>query len=438
MAFFAQLFRPSMNFFGSEIDKASDSFMMAETLHDHLITNCNFGIERVQIIHKMAQSLSVNPNRIWINSNGSIDLVKLQQEISMTEDVAQKLLNAKGFVKLSDLHFVDREDMIKWSSSHDFTIWDNCAKCKQAIKQFVFSPTISLALKRKSKFRSDECPELYREEVVSVVNMSSYERVNIPPSSHLRKIEIMDVPTNKKLPSFHCPKDLEKFTVQQILVLHAQFERGLQNWDDLTLEMQISFNRALKRSRLALRPFTSTRMEQQSLQKDEIDFFVENLYKPYTPSQTKFLFKFNVPPHKCRSAIPASQLPDIDLASIEPRTLSKAQVDWCFLILRDKQPILSSASQEAFALRFKELGMCQPLESWEEKFGKKQATENNIFPNDLVDEEKMKNFEVQNVSEPIFDYWKTALVVSFFFLSASTYLIFTFTQFLRNKNIEYV
>lgn len=30
----------------------------------------------------------------------------------MTEDVAQKLLNAKGFVKLSDLHFVDREDRL--------------------------------------------------------------------------------------------------------------------------------------------------------------------------------------------------------------------------------------------------------------------------------------------------------------------------------------
>lgn len=112
MAFFVQLFRPSMNFFGSEIDKASDSFMMAETLHDHLITNCNLGIERAQIIHKMAQSLSVNPNRIWIKPNGSIDLVKLRQEISMTEDVAQKLLNAEGFVKLSDLHFVDREDRL--------------------------------------------------------------------------------------------------------------------------------------------------------------------------------------------------------------------------------------------------------------------------------------------------------------------------------------
>lgn len=75
MAFFVQLFRPSMNFFGSELDEVNDSFMTAEALYDHLITNCNLGIERAQIIHKMSRCLSVNPNRIWIKRDGSIDLL---------------------------------------------------------------------------------------------------------------------------------------------------------------------------------------------------------------------------------------------------------------------------------------------------------------------------------------------------------------------------
>ena len=88
--------------------------------------------------------------------------------------------------------------------------------------------------------------------------------------------------------------------------------------------------------------------------------------------QTKFMFEFNVSPHECRTALASFELPNIDLESIEPGTLSKAQAEWCFLIIRKKQPLLSSARQEAFALRFKELGMCQPLESWEPTFGEKK------------------------------------------------------------------
>lgn len=438
MAFFVQLFKPSMNFFGSELDEVKDSLMTAETLHDHLITNCNHGIERAQIIHKMARALATNPNQIWIKRNGSIDLSKLKKEISMTEDVAKRLLNAKGFVKLSDVHFVDREGMIHWSSSHDFTIWDDCAQCKQSVKQFVFSPTVSLALKRRGKFRPDECPELYSEELTPVVNMSSYERVHIGPSPHLRKIEIMDVPISKKLPPFRCPKDLERFNGQQILVLQAQFETGIQSWDDLTLEMQISFNQALEKFELSVRPFTSTRMASSSLQEEEIDFFVRHLYKPHTPSQTKFMFEFSVPPYRCRTALTSFQLPNIDLESIELGALSKAQIEWCFLIIKKKQPLLSSARQEAFALRFKELGMCQPLESWEAKFGKKKEAKADILLSDLAYGEKKQGEEVKKVPESISTYWKVAVVISAFVISTASYFALTYTQFLRDENIEYI
>jgi len=438
MAFFVQLFKPSMNFFGSELDEVKDSLMTAETLHDHLITNCNHGIERAQIIHKIARSLATNPNQIWINRDGSIDLSKLQKEISMTEDVAKRLLNAKGFVKLSDLHFVDREGMIHWSSSHDFIIWDDCAKCKQTVKRFVFSPTISLALKRRGKFRPDECPELYSEELTSVVNMSSYERVNIAPNPHLRTIEIMDVPISRNLLPFRCPKDLEKLNAQQILILQVQFEKGIQSWDDLTLEMQVSFNQALEKFELSLRPFTSTRMASSSLQEEEIDYFVKHLYKPHIPSQTKFMFEFNVSPHECRTALASFELPNIDLESIELGTLSKAQTEWCFLIIRKNQPLLSLARQEAFALRFKQLGMCQPLESWEAKFGKKEEAKADISPNDLACEKIKLRVEVQKASEPISTYWKVAVVISTFVISTASYFALTYTQFLRDENIEYI
>lgn len=438
MTFFVQIFKPSMNFFGSELDEVKDSLMTAETLHDHLITNCNHGIERAQIIHKMARALTTNPNQIWIKRDGSIDLSKLKKEISMTEDVSKRLLNAKGFVKLSDLHFVDREGMIHWSSSHDFTIWDDCAKCKQAVKQFVFSPTVSLALKRRGKFRPDECPELYNEELTSVVNMSPYERVNIAPNPHLRTIEIMDVPISKKLPPFRSPKDLERLNAQQILVLQAQFEKGIQSWDDLTLEMQISFNQALEKFELSLRSFTSTRMVSSSLQEEEIDFFVRHLYKPHTPSQTKFMFEFSVSPYKCRTALESFELPNIDLESIELGTLSKAQTEWCFLIIRKKQPLLSSARQEAFALRFKELGMCQPLESWEAKFGKKEEVKADILLSDFAYGEKNQGEEVKKVSESISTYWKVAVVISTFVISTASYFALTYTQFLREENIEYI
>lgn len=183
---------PSNDFFGPEATENHLSCPITmEEAPDHLIMDCNEGIGRVSVIDAMAKAIAVSDIRpAWIRHNGSVELSKLRETITMTDEVAKKLLTDEGFVKLSDLHFCDRESINGWSQEEGKRgDWVKCPTCKHDYTKVTFSRALALRIQMGASFDPKAAKKLF-EAPQKIVSIKMYSTLNIPePENNLKAVK---------------------------------------------------------------------------------------------------------------------------------------------------------------------------------------------------------------------------------------------------------
>ena len=179
------LMRPSYDFFGPEASKKNLSCALTlEPAFDHLIQDCNAGVGRARVIDAMAKQIVESKMRpTWLRYNASIDLEKLRKTVKMTDAVAEKLLTKEGFVKLSDLHFFDRESMNLTSQAQfNANRFRHCPMCRRGDTQVTFSAAIALRILMGKSFNPKACPEAFQKSqpLGSLQNRYEIWRVSKP------------------------------------------------------------------------------------------------------------------------------------------------------------------------------------------------------------------------------------------------------------------
>lgn len=187
--------RPSFDFFGPEASEENLKCPIAlDTSKDLLIIGCNEGIGRAAFIHEMAKHIVDSEIRpAWIKHNGSVILSELRKTVNMTQNVADKLLTKEGFVKLSDLHFFDREMLEGTSAAHILGSRPNpCPVDNDSthpIKAATFSPALALRIQMGELFNPKACPDIFKEEPV-VNKVNQYQKIEIKePKTALSLVE---------------------------------------------------------------------------------------------------------------------------------------------------------------------------------------------------------------------------------------------------------
>jgi len=185
--------RPNYDFFGPEAKEENlQCLILTESTTDHLLLNCNEGIGRAKVIHRMAQQIvnsCIAPS--WLRHNGSVNLAELRKTVRMTDEVADKLLTSDGFVKLNDLHFFDRESLNHWSQEQGKqSTFINCPSCRNEYTDVTFSPAIALRVKMGKNFNPKACAEVFRDSPKTVTLSSNYSVLEIPkPERYLTAID---------------------------------------------------------------------------------------------------------------------------------------------------------------------------------------------------------------------------------------------------------
>lgn len=186
------LVRPSNDFFGPEATENHLSCpITTEEAPDHLILDCNEGIGRVRVIDQMAKAIAESDIRpTWLRHNGSVELTKLRETITMTDEVAKKLLTNEGYVKLSDLHFCDRESLNEWSQREGAQgDWVKCPTCKHDYSEVTFSRALALRIQMGTSFDPKAAKKLF-EAPQKVVSIKMYSTLNIPePENNLKAVK---------------------------------------------------------------------------------------------------------------------------------------------------------------------------------------------------------------------------------------------------------
>ena len=182
----------SYDFFGPEATEQNlNCPILLDPSDDHLLLDCNEGIGRAKVIHEMTKTIAqsdICPN--WLRYNGSVKLEKLREIVEMTDKVAKSLLSEEGFVKLSDLHFFDRESINEWSQKQGkHAEYVSCPKCKNMYKKVTFSPAIALRIKMKKSFNPRACQAAFKESPKVITLQSDYNVLDLPkPENYLKAI----------------------------------------------------------------------------------------------------------------------------------------------------------------------------------------------------------------------------------------------------------
>ncbi|WP_420420923.1 hypothetical protein [Simkania sp.] len=184
--------RPSHDFFGPEASEDNLQCPISlEEAKDHLILGCNEGMERVRVIDEMAKAIAESDIRpSWLRHNGSVELSKLRETITMTDTVAKMLLTDAGFVKLSDLHIYDRETVNgstqREGYERDYT---KCGVCRTEIQAVTVSRALALRIQMGASFDPKAAREIFKEPS-KVITVHEYQKLGIPqPERLLKKVE---------------------------------------------------------------------------------------------------------------------------------------------------------------------------------------------------------------------------------------------------------
>ncbi|CCB88746.1 hypothetical protein [Simkania negevensis] len=196
--------RPSNDFFGPEAnDDNLECAISLEKPMDHLVLGCNEGIERVRVIDEMAKAIAESDIRpTWLRHNGSVEVSKLRETITMSDMFAKKLLTEEGFVKLSDLHFFDRESVNgstqRSGMERDYT---KCDKCRAELEEVTTSKALALRIQMGASFDPKAAKGLFKAPS-KVVKVDEYQKLGIPePVNLLAKVKDATV-LNWKFDSF--------------------------------------------------------------------------------------------------------------------------------------------------------------------------------------------------------------------------------------------
>ena len=166
-------------------------------------------------------------------------------------------------------------------------------------------------------------------------------------------------------PVYQTKDEIKALSTEELQAARVHYTSFPQNWEKLSLPMQLAFNLLLKEQELPLLPCTAPFEKEGDYTKQELKLFAKERYSYYqvTAEEVSVFFHHDVkPPDYFLEKQSFPQLP-IPKASEIP-TLSKAQIQWFHQLMVAEQVDLTSEQYGAFAKRFFEHELLAPNENF--------------------------------------------------------------------------
>ncbi len=177
-------FNPNPDFFGPEGGRVTCPILQ-DTPDCPLIMNCMNGVKLARAIDEIAlERASSKGWPEWQKNDGSIIFDKLPNHIKSKFEKASELLDNRGFIKISQLHVIDREMLEQASKSrlgpYPGARYKNqcpCCRDENNCKELGYSRALHLRMILGPKFDAKNCKEFLSEKPQAQVSVREFQPV---------------------------------------------------------------------------------------------------------------------------------------------------------------------------------------------------------------------------------------------------------------------